>query len=281
MDRGTRARSKYGESRSVFSGAGWLILLPWLIFTLITLLYFQLFHHAPEVVYLVIVGCLSIAGMTFSFTGRSEGRWYMLLGTLVIFATIAGTLGGEYNHREYMLQYYNYHENREYSNVIPSEPAAAHADAGKITFADNARIDTTRAVGYKDGTVYCVAPILDETMAGRVEYWAAGTNCCKTRADFECDASADPTARSGVVIAETGSWFETDRDYYLKAVGQAEAAFDLVSSPKAIFVKWVANPLLVEQAYYKEGEGVMLAGAAMYLVLSIILGVVAGISSRR
>merc|ERR1719159_1832451 len=62
-----------------------------------------------------------------------------------------------------------YEEAREYHNVLPSEPAAAHADAGKITFAEAARIDTTKAVGYKAASTYCVAPILDPSSNNRVE----------------------------------------------------------------------------------------------------------------
>jgi len=106
------------------------------------------------------------------------GSWFLSLGLLSLFAVINAVLCGNYNYWNHMFQYWSYDENRAYTNVLPTEPAASHADAGKIVFADTARVDTTRAVGFKMSTVYCVAPILDDTQLDRVEYWAAGTDCC-------------------------------------------------------------------------------------------------------
>merc|ERR1719160_1819178 len=103
-----------------------------------------------------------------------DGKWYTFLGILTLIAVVAGNIVGVYIYSQFFLQYWAYDMNRTYTNVLPSEPAAAHADAGIIKFASSARIDTTKAVGYKSGKVYCVAPVMDETQTPRVEYWAAG-----------------------------------------------------------------------------------------------------------
>ena len=46
------------------------------------------------------------------------------------------------------------------SNVLPSELAAAHQDAGVIQFASSATVDISKSAGFKDNRLYCVAPIL-------------------------------------------------------------------------------------------------------------------------
>merc|ERR1719453_143098 len=103
-------------------------------------------------------------------------------------------------------------------NLMPTNLAEAHADAGKIVFTDATRVDTTRAAGYKDGSMYCVAPIEDDVPIGKVQYWAAGTDCCLGRADFNCDDAWDPKARSGVVILDSNTWMPSNRDKYTEAV---------------------------------------------------------------
>jgi hypothetical protein len=53
-----------------------------------------------------------------------------------------------------------------------------------------------------------VAPVLDyangSPVGTRVEYWAAGQDCCGQRADFRCDESWNVAARSGVVMLKPG-----------------------------------------------------------------------------
>ena len=40
----------------------------------------------------------------------------------------------------------------------------------------------------------------------------------------------------------------SDRDYYVKAVKTAEAAYDIVSAPAPLFVRWVADSKEVRTA---------------------------------
>merc|ERR1719379_1338649 len=176
---------------------------------------------------------------------RIKGSWFFFVGLLCGFACMFGCLCGLYNYYTHMMQYWTYDENRAYSNVLPTEPAEAHADAGKIVFAHTSRVDTSRAVGFKSGSTYCVAPILDDTQGDRVEYWAAGVDCCPARGDFACDDAFNPKAKSGVVILDTTggdtavsagettagfSMWKSKRDYYVKAVRLAEAHFSITSA---------------------------------------------------
>merc|ERR1719463_85149 len=142
---GTRARGggKYDSGGSALMGSGLLIILPWIVFFTLTLLYAFVYHHFREVVWLASVGFIALAAIFMSLSSRMDGRWYTFLGILTLIAVVAGNIVGVYIFSQFFLQYWAYDMNRTYTNVLPSEPAAAHADAGIIKFAASARIGTT------------------------------------------------------------------------------------------------------------------------------------------
>lgn len=257
---------------------------PFMVFFIITLMFYLFYHHYAHIVTLVIF-CFAALGMLFISMSSSEqtGKFHKALGVLILLATFFGFMWGDLTYHKYFVQYFAMDENRAYTNVLPSEPAASRADAGKLAFADNARVDTTKAVGYMEGDVFCVAPIMDEMQAGRVEYWAAGVNCCNQRGSFYCDDAPDASAHDGVVLLDTKSWFAwfflpSHIDKFEAAVGQAEAAFDLVSSPTPLFVRWVENPNAVQEAYLSMGRQALGVGWFMYLILSVLFSVAAGLA---
>lgn len=272
-----------GGSGSGFGvvGGGILIMVPFLIFCTSMCLHGFIFHHSPYIVWLVGIGFTCLSFIFMSLAGRLDGRWYAVLGTLCLVAVIFGNTLGVYNYDTHFLQYWAYDENRTYSNVLPSEPAAAHADAGKLEFAQEARIDTTKAVGYKEGSVYCVAPVMAATQSARIEYWAAGVDCCKQRADFQCDDANDDQARSGVVILDTNSIIASPHDYYVKAVMEAEAAYDLVSAKHPLFIRWVREPQAVQEYYWRQGLGTLVAACGVYFLISLVFGIAGAMGAKR
>jgi len=250
-----------------------MIMLPWMIFTLLVTLFTFCYHHFHYIVWFMVLVFVTIAVLFFVVSPRNKkGPMYKYLGFLCSLAIVFGIILGMYDYYEFMLIYYSYNEYRVYTDVLPSEPAAAHADAGTMVFTEDSRVDTTKALGYKAGTVYCVAPILDDSQASRVEYWAAGVDCCSQRADFNCDDSWDPKAKTGVVIIDNGSIVTSKYDMYMKAVKQAEAAYGALAAPKPIFVRWVTDPVKVEQEYWTWGVGFLVISSAIYLFVSIVLG---------
>merc|ERR1719253_302153 len=212
---------------------------------------------------------------------REGTRRSQFFAGLCFIAAVMGVLYGLHVYHEHFLHYEAYSARSEYTNVLPSEPAAAHADAGKIEFANTAMVDAAKAVGYKHGDVYCVAPIMDNTQSSRVEYWAVGLNCCKQRADFQCDDADDPSAKGGVVMVDSDSLFPTQRDKYEKAVKMAEAAFDVVSSPAPLFVRWVADPSALQEQYKHAGVGDLVIGGVVDLVFAFMLGYICALQSKQ
>lgn len=264
-----------------------MIGIPWLMFVTLSILFTFAYHHFYLLVWMLVLVWMCFAFIFMVLRDRMGGSYYLFLGILCLFAVVNASLCGGYNYWMHMFHYWSFDENRGYTNVLPSEPAEGHQDAGTIVFSNTARVDTTRAVGYKSGTTYCVAPIMDDTQLDRVEYWAAGTNCCNSRGDFTCDDTWNPRAKSGVVILDmipgdaqisTGdtsvglSLWAPILPYYKKAAKQAEAHFAITSAKHAIFVRWVADTQVVQDEFWRAGTGFLLAVVLIYLLISIIAG---------
>jgi hypothetical protein len=292
---GTAKKSNGG---SMSMGLAVLIGVPWLMFAMISILFAVAYHHVAVFAWAVVLAMVMVAVTFFALDARQRmgGSWFRFLGILSLFAIFNGALLGSYNYWTHMFQYWSYDESASYTNVLPTEPAGALSDAGKIIFSGTARVDTSRALGFKVSNVYCVAPILDNTQMSHVEFWAAGVDCCPARGDFSCDDTWDPSAKSGVVIlgatsgdassarASTGvgvQLWHPIRDYYLKAVREAEAAYSLSSSKEPLFVRWVHNPQLVQDDYWRSGVGFLVASVCVYLLISLIAGGILQMLSRR
>merc|ERR1719487_546052 len=259
-----------------------LIFIPWLLFVLIMGTYVFFYHHHYLVTVFTVFGGLmvSIGLIALSLGGDKGGgakaggkKWYAFLGCVCFIASLAGGVLGFYCYHSYLFQYNSYEERRMYANVLPAEPASTKVDAGKLVFAIDARVDISRSIGFKAGSFYCVAPILDEDMDTRVEYWAAGVDCCSYRGDFNCDDAWDPKARSGAVIFEDSSQLvPSERVFFEKARIEAEAAYNMASSDEAIFLKWTRDPDAVQERYWRQGMGFVGLTVVVYLVISIMFG---------
>jgi len=259
-----------------------LIILPFLLFAGLSCLFIWVYHRYYDIVWIVIFSC-SILSVVLMAGGAQSRKTVALLfiGLLCFVATIAAAACGLYNYYENMFAFWSYQDNGVYTNVTPSNPAGAHKDAGKIFFSDWARVDTTKAVGYKDGPVYCVAPIEDDVPIPKVQYWAVGQDCCGQRADFNCDDAWNPKAHAAVVMLESNELLPSHVDMYMKAVKLSESVYDIVSEKDPIFVRWVAEPEVVEDEYWRSGIGFLVAAVCIYFAVSIIFGIIAHQSMKR
>lgn len=262
-----------------------LIALPLVTFTAIICLISFAFHHYSVLVLCLVVACYFLA---FFFAwlnsrGRISGRWYLFLSVVCVFADCCGTAAGVYNYRVHMFQYWTYEDRRAYTNVLPTERAAAIADGGKIIFSNSARIDTTRAVGFKSGKTYCVAPILADQRADSVEMWAVGMDCCPMRGDFSCDDAWNPVAKGGVAVVEPFNILAgpTSNDMYLKAVKLAAGAYGLKVPSQPLLVRWVADPQGVQDEAWRSGIGFIVSAICTYSLFSLLVGFIAHQMSRR
>jgi hypothetical protein len=194
----------------------------------------------------------------------------MSLGIMMAFAAAAGVLVGYTGYSWYMRLYNAYDDGRAYYNVLPTEAAAAHIDAGMIQFSSTARVDETKSIGFNDGMMYCVAPIVAPNQGSLIQYWAVGTNCCGRRSKFFCDA-AGKSGKGGVVQLDSGFFRTNAMDVWGLAVKVAEAQFDLQSAPHALFVKYVDDPDYEHQMQFNRGALLWLAASGIFLIVNTVL----------
>lgn len=270
--KGKKMKVNRGAIRKVI-----MMFVPYLIFAGLLWVYVYLYHTFFHLAWLlslagVLVSTVWIVSDLFTIQG---GQWYVFFGVLCLLATLSATAVGLYIYFGFTFQFYKIGGLRTYTNVLPAEPAGAHADAGKIYFSPDSKVDITRAVGFQaQGGVYCVAPILDETQVARVNFWAAGRDCCLSRASFNCDEAWNPEAHSGAVVLDTGAPQVSfnQLDFYNKAVKEAQALYDLASADNPIFVRWVVDPSVFQTAAWVSGWWECIYWLIGYFLLSMPLG---------
>jgi len=274
----------YGKSGGAHPfGLMVFVVVPWVLFAVVLTMFTYVYYHHPAVCW----GLLAFAAACSTLTCMSSYRdgppqtSYAALGVLCLFALVFAALTGLYNYEKHMAPFWTYDESREYTNVLPSEPAASFLDAGKIQFAQSARVDTTESVGYKHGDTYCVAPIKDANSGSRVEFWAVCVNQCGGRRDFRCDDSGDPNARGAVTLNDHGNFLPSQMKYFERAVKEAEASFDLVSASEPMFVRWTADPDTYQKNMFDSGTGHFVFFLVLYVFFNGVLAMQANYLVRK
>mmetsp|Transcript_71273 Transcript_71273/g.230829 ORF Transcript_71273/g.230829 Transcript_71273/m.230829 type:complete len:297 (-) Transcript_71273:272-1162(-) len=253
---------------------GLLVMLPTLMFLMISLFVVFLFHSVQPVIWVVVAICLLVSLVFMSARKvhmRDSPNFWLNLGSLCALATVAATAASLYNWQRHLARYWAYEGQRAYTNVLPSEPALSHLDAGRLLFSADARLDFAGAGVHGDSGRLCVAPILGSAPQATVEYWAAGVGCCGPAGNFSCGAADDNQARGGLVFLTDGAAAGL-LDGFRRAARHVGAARGLPPSADALFVQWVADPQEAQRGIWGEGMRFLVGSAAAYLGLSVVAG---------
>lgn len=240
----------------------------WAAFSIVCCLFGLSYHDSQVQVWALVgigIGVLLIIIATSWRTSRAS----TIVATWLLVSVILGAVVGLVSYDCCIGEYWLSQRLEARENVLPSEPAGAYSNAGEIVFADEARVDVSKSVGFKDSSVYCVAPIATDAPLDTVQFWAAGTDCCGARGAFVCDDSWNPKAHAGVVINNTTNQLmrKDIRSKYLKAVKLAEVTYAIASVQEPIFVQWVANPEQVQLNIWRAGFGFLLGAIIVAALL--------------
>jgi len=260
-----------------------LALLPWGMFAFVC----TAFALAPAkhqwVAWLFALFFLAFAGLLCGVGARSfrQGPMYYFLGGLGFFAVFAGVLVGLWINARYFQGYWAYRTRDTYSNVQPTEPAAARYDAAVLGFTDETHLDTTQTLGILDmGVRYCVAPVLGGAGPGdgdAVEYWAIGVDCCEHNGGFDCDDALVPEARTGIVVLSTSK----GHDVFQRAVAQAAAFYKLGAPEEPVLLRWVEDAEDFMRRQLIHGILSLVLAVLLFLVLSIVVGALLHVLTGR
>lgn len=129
--------------------------------------------------------------------------------------------------------------------------AKRYQDAGTVYFdSPTITVDKSKVMSYKEGDLYCVAPIIDTACTSDCgfEFWAVGLNCCGTDGElaFTCDGhdwqngllDGSTYSVSAYPLRSAVRWIEPlAMNFFRLAVSEAEGVHN-VQSPRPAFFKF-------------------------------------------
>lgn len=255
------------------------LILPWIAFCLVyAVMSFRLHYTMPWLCY-----CLVGVGLLFALiwgwlalnsvlkkimhSQATEPNWLVFFFCTTLIAWVLGTLLGNINFWTNMQPYYDYAGLGDYDGVDPAKVTGPEMmDAGRIHFLNSSTLDLTRAMGFKDGNTYCVAPItvtfegLQQTVPlANYDFWAVGLECCSPNvADFHCGPYNSPDAHGGLRLLR-----DDQRSFFRLAVQQAEATYG-ISSSHPLFFFWTETPQGEMDSFQDEGYKYYLIGMLVH-----------------
>mmetsp|Transcript_34130 Transcript_34130/g.91062 ORF Transcript_34130/g.91062 Transcript_34130/m.91062 type:complete len:309 (-) Transcript_34130:109-1035(-) len=220
-----------------------LTLLPFSCFFVTVLIWTYFMMSAEICIIWSIVGELACVFL-LTPAARQRFRVSVPLGIMCLPAFLLGSLVGSYLFDGFAIFPHFYQNSRTYTNVVPSQPAAAVSDAGKLTFTAESYADVENSISYQaeNGVKYCVAPIHDGGSISTIQFWAVGINCCDQVGGFTCDDAITPGVHSGARIFDSHGWFKSANFVeYERARSKAESEYGLPKGHNPIYVRWLTE----------------------------------------
>jgi len=270
----TRLQQLLREAQAIARKADFLAvwLVPSFAFCMLTVLFTYGFMELPSLC--VMMGIVVFAAGAFLVVIRKRGHIWLPLGLALLMAAFTGSAVGLFVYDAYSCFPTFYANSRIYTNVVPSQPSAAVADAGKLTFTSEAGIDAKHSVAYVNefGQRFCIAPIRDHSGSAWVEFWAVGIDCCDAPGQFTCDQASDPDAKAGIRIFDNSGFFhDSHKDFFRKAQQKAEASFGLASaSEQPMYIRWVRqdNLDMLSNEYQVKAACSLVFANVMFMLVS-------------
>lgn len=267
-----------------------LIFVPWLVLVLVLILF--LFSGSGQDHWLVIGPLILVAIDSLFLYNRYKVQHSaeIVLGLLVFIAVLAGVAVGGFAHDSFLSEYYRLGEGASYSNVWPQQKASGMMDATSLVFAPGSAVDTLRTYGFVNGhsaiasnghggDIYCVAPVWrgEGSAEPRVQFWAAGLNCCEPRGAFRCGQASSSTMVANKSVSTTlGAVVLAQKEQadpmFRAAVHGASATYGLQSGDDYLLLRWSLNPVDHFDSLWTRVRNLFLVFGGVYFVVSVVLG---------
>jgi hypothetical protein len=265
--------------------------VPWGLFsTVFATVSFTVHYNQPVICWCIVLMALLMVVNTGAYTVKERVRigreaptdrvpsWWVFMFVSLVMAWLLAMGLGETNYYNNLKPYYDYLNLNTYHDIYPDRVRGQQImDAGAIVFTEGSHLDIQLSQGFKNGEVYCVAPITfgNQTMA-TYDFWAVGNNCCSgTQADFHCAGFNNPSATGGLRLMR-----DADRPFYRLAVQQAEATYD-IKAVHPIFLHWVQDVTASVEAWHESGWQLFLAGVFTYFLVQAFLVVAVSIAFSK
>jgi len=264
------------------------VIVPWVVFTVVeAVLSFRLHHDAPGLSYAILgaaalvtiaVGCMGLTANGRRFANAEhEPTWLVFLFGCMLIAYILAFAAGERNYG-HLERYFSMQNLNNYTNISPAKTRGQQVmDAGVIQFTSEARVDLAKSMGFRNGHIYCVAPItVGSTPLASYDFWVVGTDCCSgNQANFHCTNFNNPRANGGLRLMS-----DTSRAFYRLAVQQAEAAYS-IKAAHPLFFSWEQDPFEIVDSWKHAGRTDFYVWMLTYLIFQTFLVAVATLTFAK
>lgn len=265
------------------SGAGYqlklweIIIVPWAFQAVILLVFFLAGTHGKLLVLWVApisMLVLCAAALRHHYLHRHSGE--VLIACLCLVSVILGSAVGWYAEVRWLAEYNRLSQGASYFNVLPVEAAASKLDATTIDFTQDTIVDLSQAFGMIDtdgeiGRTYCVAPVMTHLeVQTRIEYFAAGIDCCSVRSDFACGDATHGNAHGGLVLPQA---LQLDPKFASAVTGFVNA-YNFTIGNDFLLLEWNQNPKAFVHGAWSSSWKLLAIFSSAYFLISIMVGVV-------
>lgn len=209
---------------------------------------------------------------------RQEPTWSIFLFLALLLAWLLAIILGQVTFGV-LSQYYEAAAMSHYSDVQTTATSGAQfMDAGSVTFAAGAKLDLSKAMGFKNGHVYCVAPITTQgenqtLLPASQDWWAVGVDCCDPDGtEFVCDGASDPHYNGGLRLMDNNKLY-----YYMLALKEAKVAYD-IATVQPLFFHWAEDPLDIIDGYKLTGDSQFILWVCIYCIFQAVLVLITAIA---
>jgi len=264
---------------------------PWVLFSVLFATRSFSAHYEQPTLTRMLAGVILIVVLGGGFLEASTRRkqaidgdqeppsWGMFVFATCLLAWLLAVVIGDLNFFGNMQPFYDILNLNSYSGIDPSQTHGQQVmDAGRIVFSHDARLDLSKAMGFKNFDTYCVAPItVGNSSVGTLPlaayyFWAVGINCCSgSPGDFRCGEFNNPHAHAGLRLMRN-----EQRPFFRLAVQQAEATLG-IRAEHPIFLYWLQDPDTEASAYQEEGYRYYLLGMFAHFAFQLLLVVVSAL----
>eukprot|EP00446_Apocalathium_sp_SHHI-4_P032893 CAMPEP_0177248118 /NCGR_PEP_ID=MMETSP0367-20130122/51982_1 /TAXON_ID=447022 ORGANISM="Scrippsiella hangoei-like, Strain SHHI-4" /NCGR_SAMPLE_ID=MMETSP0367 /ASSEMBLY_ACC=CAM_ASM_000362 /LENGTH=360 /DNA_ID=CAMNT_0018700403 /DNA_START=40 /DNA_END=1119 /DNA_ORIENTATION=+ len=252
-----------------------LVLVPWFFLVLVLACFLQAGTYGYYLTLVAIpVILLTLNLYFFQYQYKRKKNAEVVLGLLCLVAIVISLSVGTYSVSKSLTEYHRLSQGASYFNVLPSEAGASKLDATTLSFTNATLVDISRTFGFTDTrtqkkSTFCVAPVSDGNLyRRRVQFWAAGLDCCEARSNFNCLSPSSIGSHGALVLPADMQQLEG----FKRAVLGAESAYDLTAGDNYLLVQWHEDPVGYRNGLF---SGTMLLFgifAGVYLIISTMVG---------
>jgi len=257
-----------------------IVFLPWFLLALVLSVYLVAGANGQQaVLWLMPLVLILLSGAYIRYNYKQNNSDEVVLGSLALTGVVIATVVGVFCNLNMLQELHRVNQGASYFNVLPSESATSKLDATSVVFTNTTRVNTGQYFGFTDAstpakTVYCVAPVTTgESDFRRIQYWAAGLDCCGAQTPFTCGDAVNAQAHAGLLLSDAVQGGK-NRGLFEKAIAGALDKFGLQAGNNYLLLHWMADPVEYRDHLWQSSWKLIAVFAGVYFILSAMVGFV-------